>query len=282
MRRPVHPTGSARGGGAPFASAARARGDGADARSGHGPARSDAREARRPGARHPRAAVVIAAGGSGRRMGGTRKQYLELAGVPILARSLRPFLTHPAVEWAVVALPAEDAADPPGWLVGLDPRVEVVAGGAERGDSVARALEAVPPAADVVLVHDAARPLLPSAVIDRVLEAAATGVGAVAAVPVADTLKEVDAGGRITATPDRRRFWRAQTPQGFPRTLLLEAHRRAAAEGFGATDDAALVEWCGGTVVVVEGAPENLKITTPADLVVAEALLRAGAAGGGA
>lgn len=218
--------------------------------------------------------MVIAAGGAGRRMGGVRKQYLELLGEPVLVHSLRPFLAHPSIGWAVVAIPAEDLEDPPEWLTGLDPRITLVAGGAERGDSVRRALEAVPEEADVVLVHDAARPLVDRAIIDRVLEAAFNGVGAVAAVPLADTLKEVDAEGRITATPDRGRFWRAQTPQGFPRGLLLDAARRAAEEGVEATDDAALVEHYGGEVIVVEGSAENLKVTTPVDLVVAESILR--------
>jgi len=221
-----------------------------------------------------RAAVVVAAGGAGRRMGGVRKQYLELLGEPILVHSLRPFLAHPEIGWVVVAIPPEDVKDPPEWLTGLDPRIVVVAGGPERGDSVRLALEAVPEEAEVVLVHDAARPLVDRETIDRVLAAAFGGVGAVAAVPLADTLKEVDAAGRITATPDRRRFWRAQTPQGFPRRLLLDAARRAAEEGYVATDDAALVEHYGGEVIVVEGSAENFKVTTPADLVVAESILR--------
>lgn len=226
----------------------------------------------------PRAAVVMPAGGAGRRMGGAgkgvRKQYLELLGEPIIVHALRPFLAHPEIGWVVVALPEEDLTDPPEWLTTLDPRIRLVAGGAERGDSVRLALEAVPEEAEVVLVHDAARPLVSREVIDRALEAALGGVGAVAAVPLADTLKEVDDEGRITATPDRRRFWRAQTPQVFPRTMLLDAARRALADGYAATDDAALVEHYGGRVIVVEGAPENLKVTTPADLAVAETLLR--------
>lgn len=221
-----------------------------------------------------RAAVVVAAGGAGRRMGGVRKQYLELLGEPVLVHSLRPFLAHPAIGWAVVAIPAEDLQDPPKWLTGLDPRIILVAGGAERGDSVRLALEAVPEEAEVVLVHDAARPLVDRGIIDRALAAAFRGVGAVAAVPLADTLKEVDAEGRITATPDRRRFWRAQTPQAFPRRLLLDAARRAEAEGYEATDDAALVEHYGGEVIVVEGSADNFKVTTPVDLIVAEAVLR--------
>ena len=221
------------------------------------------------------AAVVIAAGGSGRRMGGVRKQFAELLGEPILVHSLRPFLEHPSIVCAVVALPAEDAAAPPSWLVELDERVVVVAGGAERGDSVHRGLEVVPESVDIVLVHDAARPLVTRDVIDRALGAAGTGVGAVVGVPVTDTLKQVDAEGRIVGTPDRAVLRAAQTPQAFPRAMLLDAYRRAAQEGVRATDDAALVERYGGTVVVVEGSPENLKVTRPADLIVAEALLRA-------
>ncbi len=233
----------------------------------------------------PRAAVVIAAGGAGQRMGGVRKQYLELHGEPVLVHALRPFLAHPAIGWVVIALPAADLAEPPAWLTGLDPRIQLVAGGADRGDSVRRALEAVPEAAEVVLIHDAARPLVELEIIDRALAAALAGSGAVAAVPLTDTIKEVDVGRRIVATPDRRRYWRAQTPQAFPRRLLLDAYHRALADNFEATDDAALVEHYGGTVVVIEGAPENLKVTTPTDLIVADALLRARAhavAGGAA
>ena len=221
-----------------------------------------------------RAAVVIAAGGTGRRMArDTPKQYLLLEGEPLLLRSLRPFLQNPAVEWAIVALPAEDATDPPAWLA-VDDRITVVAGGAERGDSVRSALEAVPEAADVVLVHDAARPLVRQSVIDRTIAAAAAGVGAVAAIPVADTIKEVDQHGRIVATPDRRQLWRAQTPQGFPRFLIQRVYRQAEVDGVQATDDAALVERYGGIVRVVEGSPDNLKVTGPDDLVIAAALLR--------
>lgn len=222
-----------------------------------------------------RAAVIVAAGGAGRRMGGVRKQYLELAGVPVLARALRPFLEHPAVEWAVVALPAEDAADPPAWLTGLDRRVIVVAGGVERTHSVRNALEAVPPEADVVLVHDAARPLVTLDIVERTLAAASRGLSAVAGVPPVDTIKVVDRDGLVRGTPERGGLRSAQTPQAFPRAVLVEAHRRAAAEGLTATDDAALVERYGGDVVVVEGSPENLKVTGLLDLRLAEAILRA-------
>jgi 2-C-methyl-D-erythritol 4-phosphate cytidylyltransferase len=219
-----------------------------------------------------RIAVVIPAGGAGRRMGGAAKPLLELGGKSLLQRSIQPFLDRDDVHWIVIALPADLAAAPPLWLM-RDRRIDVVAGGAERGDSVRNALAAVPVEAEIVLVHDAARPLVPADVIERCILAAAGGRSAIAAVPVVDTIKEVDEGGRVVSTPDRRTLWAAQTPQAFPAEVLRDAYARAAAGRVSTTDDAALVARYGGTVIVVEGAPENLKVTTPADLAVAEALL---------
>lgn len=220
----------------------------------------------------PGAAVVVVAGGSGRRIGGAvRKQYLEVGGEPILLRAVRAFLRHPGIGTVVVVLPPEDAAEPPAWLASLG--VRIVAGGEERGDSVRHGLLATPEEAQTVLVHDGARPFVSAEVIGRVLEGARTGP-VLAAVPVVDTLKEVGEGGVVEGTPDRSRFWQAQTPQGFPREVILAAHLRAREEGVRATDDAALCERYGITVRVVEGAPENLKVTRPADLEVAEALAR--------
>ncbi len=229
----------------------------------------------------PSVAAVIAAGGAGRRLDAdVAKQYLVLAGEPVLLRTLRVFLAHPAVRLIVVALPMADAEEPPGWLSDLDGRIVVVRGGAERGDSVARGLEAVPAEIDVVLVHDAARPLVTRAILDRAIATAARGIGAVAAIPVSDTIKEVDSAGRIVSTPDRRRLWQAQTPQAFPRALLAEAYRRAGEEGITATDDAALIERYGGVVEVVEGSSENLKITRNGDVALAEAILARRGLGG--
>lgn len=219
-----------------------------------------------------RVAAVLASGGSGLRMGagGGRKQYSELGGQPALLRALGPFLRHPEVEWIVVVLPPDDVAAPP---IELPAGVVAVAGGKERGDSVRRGLEALPEEAEVVLIHDGARPLLPAAVVDRVLRAVGPGTGAIAALPLADTLKRVEDGGVIRSTVDRSGLWRAQTPQGFPTAMILGAYRRAAEEGVVATDDAALVERYGGRVVVVEGDRRNLKITRPEDLRVAELFL---------
>jgi 2-C-methyl-D-erythritol 4-phosphate cytidylyltransferase len=219
-------------------------------------------------------AVIIPAGGSGSRMGtGTvPKPFLQLGGEPLLRHCLVRFLERTDVRWVIVALPHELLESVPPWLRS-DSRVRIVVGGTERGHSVRNALGAVPAEADVVLVHDAARPLVSAAVIQRCIQAAAAGHSVVAAVPVIDTIQEVDADGTIVSTPDRRRLQAAQTPQAFPAEALRAAHQRAAAEGVVATDDAGLVARYGGTVRVVEGAPENIKITTPADLVVAEALL---------
>jgi 2-C-methyl-D-erythritol 4-phosphate cytidylyltransferase len=222
-----------------------------------------------------RAAAIVPAGGAGTRMGGSgrRKQYLELGGEPILLRALRPLLAHPEIEWVVVALPAEHVAEPP---FPLPPGVLLVAGGRERGDSVRSALRVVPAEADVVVIHDGARPLLDLALVERTLRAAGGSAGAIAAIPVADTLKRVSAEGSITETVDRRGLWRAQTPQAFPRALVVGAYERAEVEGVTRTDDAALVERYGGRVFVVEGDERNIKITRPEDLALAELLLRAG------
>jgi 2-C-methyl-D-erythritol 4-phosphate cytidylyltransferase len=212
---------------------------------------------------------VIVAGGSGLRFGGpVRKQYLEIGGVPVLLRAIRPFLAHPRIGQVVVVLPPEDVLHAPTWL--LDVPVRIVAGGAERGDSVANGLAAVDDA-DLVLIHDGARPFVDAGIIDRVLDGCVAG-GAIAAVPVTDTIKQVDAEGVIAGTPDRSTLWQAQTPQGFPLLALRDAYHGAAEEGIAATDDAALYERYVGPVRVVMGSYRNLKVTRPDDLPIAEAI----------
>ncbi len=218
--------------------------------------------------------VAVPAAGSGTRMGGVRKPFLELAGEPILLRSLRPFLLHPRVQAVAVALSREELEKPPAWLRAADPRIVLVEGGSTRGASVMACLGALPSSVDVVAIHDAARPLLDQGILDRCLREVGPERGAVAGWPAVDTLKEVGEGRRILATPPRDRFWHAQTPQVFPRELVLEAYRRAAAAGVFDTDDAALVERIGGEVVMVEGSPLNLKVTRPEDLPLAELLLQ--------
>jgi 2-C-methyl-D-erythritol 4-phosphate cytidylyltransferase len=227
----------------------------------------------------PRAAAVIVAGGSGRRMGGAvRKQYQEVGGAPVLLRAVMPFVDHPGIGCVVVVLPPEDLDAPPSWLAGLP--VVLVAGGAERGDSVWNGLLATPDDAPAVLVHDGARPFVTAAMISRVLDACAEG-GAIAAVQVTDTVKEVGSDGIIRGTPDRERLWRAQTPQGFPRAALLRAYERARADGVAATDDAAIFERYEGPVRVVAGSERNIKVTRPTDLLLAEALALAPDEGAG-
>ena len=219
------------------------------------------------------AAVIVAAGG-GTRLGGTvPKQYRELRGEPILGRALRPFLDHPEISHVVVVLPPADATDPPAWLAELP--LIVVPGGKERGDSVWQGLLAVPEKNDPILIHDGARPFVPPEVIGRVLRSAQNTV-TVPAIRVTDTIKEVDDEGRVRGTPDRNRLWRAQTPQGFPRRMILDAHRRARELGLVATDDASLCEGFGWPVRIVEGAEENIKITTPFDFRIAEVLAARG------
>lgn len=225
----------------------------------------------------PRVGVAIPAAGMGRRMGGLRKAWLELHGEPLLVHALRPFLADPRTQAVCVALSPDEAAPPPRWLVDLDSRIQVVAGGATRAASVAQAVAALPPDLDQVLVHDAARPLVTRAVIDRVVERVATGVGAVAGLPAIDTVKLVDADGAIERTPQRDRVWMAQTPQGFPASMLrraldrLEGHTNVEAQ---ITDDASLVELLGERVEMVEGDARNFKVTRPDDLDRAAEVLR--------
>ena len=211
------------------------------------------------------------AAGSGRRMGGVRKPFLELDGEPVLVHALRPFLRHPGVVSIAVALGAEDLAGVPRWLTELDPRIGVVQGGASRWESVRNALGALPDDLDIVAVHDAARPLVSDEVVARCIEVATIGEGAVAGCPAVDTMKEVDDDGRVVSTPDRSRLWHAHTPQAFPAEV---ARRAYAGPESGATDDSMLVERLGTTVRMVNGGPDNLKVTVPGDVAVAEAILR--------
>lgn len=217
--------------------------------------------------------VIVVAAGQGNRVGGqVAKQYREIAGVPMLLRALRPFTSHPEVLQVVVALPKEDAANPPPWLATLAGKtLTIVAGGPERTASVRLGLAALKADCRVALVHDAARPFANRQIIDRVIAAARDGVGAVPAVPVSDTLKQSVSGThRIANTVARDGLWQAQTPQGFPRDLLDRAHSEAASHGISGSDDAALVERLGIEVRLVPGSVGNLKVTTAEDLLLAE------------
>ncbi len=229
----------------------------------------------------PRTAVIVPAAGRGERLGpGAPKALRTLAGQPILLHAVRNLATARDIDMIVVAVPEDSVEESRALLAGIELPLVIVSGGETRQDSVARALLALPPEVDVVLVHDAARPLVPAEVVDRV--AAAVRAGAPAVIPtlgVVDTIKEVDADGVVQATLDRSRLHAVQTPQGFVRDVLQTAH--AASDGADATDDAGMVERMGVKVHVVPGHEEAFKITRPLDLVLAEAILvRRRAAGG--
>jgi 2-C-methyl-D-erythritol 4-phosphate cytidylyltransferase len=229
-----------------------------------------------PGASPPDVGVVIVAAGAGVRAGpGEPKQFRPVHGIPLLLRTLRPFTSHPAVGVVVVALPAGCAAEPPSWLRPLvGERLVFVAGGAMRADSVRAGLAALPAAVGVVLVHDGVRPFVSRDTIDAVIRTARTGVGAVAAVPLSDTLKEVAVPPRVARTVQRDGLWRAQTPQGFPRQMLERAYAALGPGDAPPTDDAALCERAGLPVEVVPDRSSNLKVTTADDFRIAEVMAR--------
>ncbi len=220
--------------------------------------------------------MVVAAGAGVRAGPGEPKQFRPILGVPMLLRALRPFTSHPEVAHVVVALPPAYVERPPEWLAKLlGERLSLVAGGAQRADSVRAGLAALPAEAVVILVHDAARPFVGRNTIDVVITRARAGVGAVAAVPLNDTLKEVVEERRITRTVERERLWRAQTPQGFPRQMLEAAYaKRTSGKASPPTDDAEVCERAGLPVEVVTDSPYNVKITTTDDFRIAEALAR--------
>lgn len=222
-------------------------------------------------------AVVAAAGGGSRMAAGLPKQYLPVAGVPLLARTLMALRASACLDALVLVVPPGDEARCRHAILepfGLAAEA-VVAGGADRQASVYAGLCAAGEATDLVLVHDGARPFIAPETIRAAVAAAAEVGAAVVAVPVTDTIKLADQDGRMLQTLERGRLWAAQTPQVFRAALLREAHELALRDGVRATDDSALVERLGHPVRLVPGSPENLKITTTEDLLVAECIARA-------
>jgi len=213
--------------------------------------------------------AVLAAGGRGDRLGAdVPKALVLLAGDPLVVHAWRA-LRDGGVSEVVVAAPAEQVAT----IAALLPEACVVAGGATRTASVRRALAAMSGDVDVVLVHDAARPLAPASLVSRVVAAVESGADAVVpVVAVADTVKEVDDAGTVRRTVDRAALRAVQTPQGFRREVLVRAHESAGE--LDASDDAGLVERLGVAVASVEGSADAVKVTTRSDLVVVEALLQ--------
>ncbi|HZG94921.1 MAG TPA: 2-C-methyl-D-erythritol 4-phosphate cytidylyltransferase [Mycobacteriales bacterium] len=223
-------------------------------------------------------AAVVPAAGRGERLGpGAPKALRELAGTPMLVHAVRGLLRARLVDLVVVAAPPGGEAEVRAVLDTYDvsKEVRVVTGGATRQESVRRSIDALPDDVDVVLVHDAARPLAPSELADAVVARVRGGADAVVpGLPVADTIKRVGPGSVVTETLARSELVAVQTPQGFTRELLTKAHDAAVVDGYDATDDAGLVERVGASVTVVPGSAEAFKVTRPADLVYAEALLR--------
>ncbi|WP_328299514.1 2-C-methyl-D-erythritol 4-phosphate cytidylyltransferase [Streptomyces sp. NBC_00435] len=231
-----------------------------------------------------RTAAVIPAAGRGVRLGpGAPKALRTLGGIPMLVHAVRAMARSRAVALVVVVAPPADTAEVRRLLDehALPDRTEilVVPGGETRQESVRAGLDALPDGVTAVLVHDAARPLVPVETVDSVVEAVRDGAPAVVpALPLADTVKEVEPGDPgepepVVATPVRSRLRAVQTPQGFDLATLLRAHEKVAVDGEGATDDAGMVEQLGVTVVVVPGHEEAFKVTRPLDLVLAEAVL---------
>lgn len=223
--------------------------------------------------------AIIPAGGSGKRVGASiAKQYLLLHALPVLVRTLRVFQKAEVISDIIVVVPVDDVASVRKQVVekyNLTKVVAVVAGGRERQDSVACGLRAVAAACDIVMVHDAVRPFVTENMIHRVA-AAAAGCGAASlGVLAKDTIKETTEDGIVQRTLPRRNLWQTQTPQAFSYDLLLRAYEAAEKDHYYGTDDASLVERIGAKVQMIAGSDENMKITTPEDMKMAESFLKA-------
>jgi 2-C-methyl-D-erythritol 4-phosphate cytidylyltransferase len=223
--------------------------------------------------------AIIAAAGVGSRMAGDRpKQFLQLAGVPIIFHTLKPFEQCDSIQEIIVVLPAAESAD---FLAlvekyGVKKLSRVVPGGTTRAESVWRGLLAIRAAtAEIIAVHDGVRPFITTEEIDRTVAAARSHGAAILAAPAIDTIKEVN-GGEVVKTLERRQLCHALTPQCFRYELLRRAYERADVQDPAITDDSSLVERLGEPVAIVEGSSRNIKITTQRDLLIAEAFLKGG------
>jgi 2-C-methyl-D-erythritol 4-phosphate cytidylyltransferase len=221
--------------------------------------------------------ALVPAAGRGLRMGGSvPKQFLSIGGEPLIVQSLRILQAAPVVGQIILAVPSADIEYCEKEIVSrhrFTKVTKVIAGGAERQDSVRHALAQVSSDTDIVLIHDAVRPFVTQRMVEEVVAAARKEGAAIIALPMRDTVKQVRTDGIIERTVDRAPLWLAQTPQAFRWDWIETAHRKAYAEGVRATDDAFLVEWLGYSVAVVEGSGENIKVTRPEDMVIGEAIL---------
>jgi len=220
--------------------------------------------------------VLIPAAGLGRRMGGSvNKQYLSLNGRPILTHTIALFDTHPRIDNIYIIAPAnqiklcrEQCITP----FGFSKIRAIISGGQERQDSVYNGIMACGcQANDTLMIHDGVRPLLPTQQIDAIVDEVSRSGACIVGVPVKDTIKQVEE-NVIQCTPQRTKLWAAQTPQAFRYELIASAYHKAAQCNYCATDDASLLEWQGIKVTMLEGSYRNIKITTPEDLLIAQAL----------
>ncbi len=221
--------------------------------------------------------AIIPAAGAGRRMESEiPKQYLQLAGIPVLVRTLQAFHRSAVIDEIFLAVPEADIPDVRRDIVmkyGISKVVLVLAGGGKRQDSVRNALFHIRDEHGIVLVHDGVRPFISGEVIDKVVAAAGECGAAIVGVPIRDTVKEVDAAGWVTKTVEREGLWLTQTPQAFRRGIIVAAYERAAADGFYGTDDASLVERMGLPVRMIPGDSHNVKLTTPEDLLMGDVIV---------
>lgn len=226
-----------------------------------------------------RVATIIPAAGLGKRMGGVKKPYLYLAGKPILAHTLMVFQQHPLIDKILVAAAAGDEKNCIQNVIipyEIDKVYKVIAGGKTRQESVFNGLISLPSDTDMVIIHDCVRPFIRGDMIEKTLESAAKWGAATVAVSVKDTIKEADDDNFVIRTLNRQRLWSIQTPQAFKYDLILQAHLYARENHIQVTDDASLIEQLGiHRVKIVIGSDENIKITTPGDLAIAEAILKA-------
>jgi len=222
--------------------------------------------------------LIIPAAGSGRRMGSDRnKLLLSLQGKPLLGWTLLAAKASRSIRWIGIVGQPDDFHDFKEIVqaLGMTKMVHLIPGGATRQESVFRGLQGLPAVAEKVLIHDGARCLATPKLFDRCAQELESCSGLVAAIPVKDTIKIVDAGSKlVTATPDRTNLWAAQTPQGFDVELITRCHQQGQDQGWQVTDDAMLFEQCNLPVKIVPGEETNLKVTTPMDLAIADFILR--------
>jgi len=218
--------------------------------------------------------AIIPSAGKGERMGFKKKPFITLLGHPLLYYAIAAFEASHSIDGIVLVVPPGDEGRVNDEVIvpyRFRKIIDIIPGGLERQDSVRLAVNNIKDVCEVVIIHDGARPFLGVELIERVLSAVDITGGAIAALPVTDTIKDVSS-GIVNKTISRECLWAVQTPQAFRMDILREAHNRALTDGFYGTDDAALVERLGGKVAVVDGSVENIKVTTPGDIIIGEAL----------